>query len=437
MKVLVTTPICVPSYFNAGHRLHLFEVSGYLRSKGHAVEAVDLASLNVTWKHLADLLVQKHYDLIVIMNDFDLIEGMGRVLKYVDELSPSTKTITFGRLSSMKPRLFYQYEQLDAVVAVGDYEAGVYQYICYLETGSSPVGVAINSGIEWMEPIPGGVLLPAEEWVLPDVSEIAYSSIDNLYQDDQMKFCGIPDRRELVIPLARGCPVGCNFCEVWPREGLKERRLSVQRTIEYAQESFEKQPFDYVSMYAPTFTLKKFWVRELCKQLISLGNPWPWKCTTTMFHLDRDLVLLMGQAGCFRISIGLETFEDQALGELPGMKHDAKEKFDQLYLWCQEAGIELNCFVIVGLPGTTVAGTVSTFQYLSSKENVRIRPSIMSDYGLLVDEMNEDQVIDVLARHLLPQSTTFSSYERAELYKLVFWKDSNLTQVMNRIPKTS
>jgi anaerobic magnesium-protoporphyrin IX monomethyl ester cyclase len=166
-----------------------------------------------------------------------------------------------------------------------------------------------------------GVFLSPEAWKLPDVTEIPYDAYDKLYRDDLNKFCGIPDRRELVVPVARGCPIGCSFCEIPAQQGLHERRLPVQLVIDYIGQASIFRRFDYVSFYAPTFTLRRDWVERLCSQLSSLHRRLRWKCVTTLWHLDEDLIRHMAESGCIRISVGLETLSPRAEAKLPKVKH--------------------------------------------------------------------------------------------------------------------
>ena len=422
-KILITTPLCVPSYFNAGHRLPIYVVAAYLRKQGYDVVALDIASLNTTWKDFVDLLVNNQFEFIAILNDFDLIEGFSRFINYVREFSPNTKIITYGRLSSIKPNLFHSYG-IDGIVVSGDYEAGISQFIANFGTEKIISGVQVRSSNGWLMPTNPGQFLSPDEWVLPHINEISYSSYEALYGSDQRKYCGIPDQRELIVPLARGCPIGCEFCEVWSREGRKERRLPVERVIQYIENSFENEAFDYVSMYAPTFTLRKSWVRNLCYEFISRDRKYPWKCTTTLFHLDKDLVKLMGRAGCFRISVGLESFEEDGIHHLPIQKMNTIDQFNKLIKWCDNANIQLNCFVIVGLPGTSVAGTQRMISYLHGT-GVRVRPAIYSDYKLLHPEMSEQELIANLSRHIIPPNANFAPEERRELYKLAYMVEAD------------
>src|SRR6185295_4656527 len=115
--------------------------------------------------------------------DIDAVDGLERFLRYAAALSPDSQLITFGRLSSMLPGFFTGLD-LDAVVVTGDFEAGVAQYVRAVAaggpTGGLP-GVAVRAAGEWHPQSQPGRMLPADEWVLPDVREIPYESYDQLY----------------------------------------------------------------------------------------------------------------------------------------------------------------------------------------------------------------------------------------------------------------
>jgi len=104
------------------------------------------------------------------------------------------------------------------------------------------------------------------------------------------------------------------------------------------------------------------------------NDPVPFGQTSRLCH---------GRSWLRRISVGIETFEQAALDSLPYHKQQARQRFDELLSWCQQTSIEMNCFIVVGLPGTTPAGTRATFEYLN-KPGVRLRPSIYSDYSCFV-----------------------------------------------------
>lgn len=388
MKILTIIPPHIPSYFNAGHHLPVFQVATYLRRNmpSDNVQALDCAVLNTNWKNVCELLVNGDFDVIAAMNDFDGIDTFERFVHYCRKLSPRSKVITFGRMSKQNPKVFRRLG-FDAVHYDGDYESGVLDYALGLRTGRVPGGfLALQDG-EYRDTGPGR-RLEGGEWVFPDVDEIPYEQYDRMYMDDFNKFCGIPKRRELVVPAARGCSVGCSYCDVPSMQGTRERRATVDYTLDYIQDAFDRHPFEYVTFYAPTFTLNKKWVSEMCAKMTERGMRVPWKCATTVSFLNESMIRAMSEAHCFRISVGVETIEaDVAATNLPKVKTDAFDKLEEISRLCRSYGIELNCFIIMGLPGDSVAGLQRTIEYIHGND-ARIRPTIYTPYHEITDDMS-------------------------------------------------
>lgn len=432
MKVLVLWPPQLPSYFNAGHHIQVFATAAHLRRYGQPVEvtARDLGVLNVNWKEIGDVLYSGAFDCVAVANDYDAVDELRRFVHYVRVLSPRSRVITFGRVSSQIPRHFFQYG-VDAVVASGDVEAGVLAYVNFLRTGALPPGVWYRDGERLVEPRREGVTLSPSEWALPDVGEIPYDDYSRMYADDSNKFCGIPGRRELVVPAARGCPVGCSYCEVPEVFGRQERRLTVDQVVAYVADSWAKVPFEYVAFYAPTFTLRRSWVLDLASEFQKFGTPHPWKCATTLHHLDEDLLHEMGKSGCVRVSVGLETLETDALEQLPAVKRKHHERLADVARWCSESGIELNCFVVVGLPGTTLAGTQRTIEEVR-RLGGRVRPTVYAPYHTMREDMTPWE-LSLLNRQFLSE-TDLGPDELHAAYGFLFRPETRLTAVMDRIP---
>src|SRR3984957_10027875 len=429
MRILVVWPPQVPSYFNAGHHLPVFSVAAYLRDQGHETVAVDAGALNFTWKDFADLLWQGDFQLIFLVNEFDVVEGVRRAADYCRAIAPTAKLCTFGRLSFQVPD-FFQSLQLDGIGYSGDYEAIAKNFASWVQAECQETtlpGVTVRLPAGWTPRVVPGEQLPPEQWVLPATSEIPYGAYDRLYSRDQSKFCGIPDRRELVVPVARGCPVNCKFCDVPVMQGLRERRLPIGRTVAYIRDSFALGGFEYVAFYAPTFTLDRKWTVGLCGELRSQPRVYPWKCATTLHSLDEELVRLMVDSGCVRISVGLETLEKPALELLPRAKRKHIDEFSMVAGWCQEAGIELNCFVIAGLPGTTVEGVRATLGLVAGA-GARSRPTLYTPYHEMHGGLSEAELSQFNRQVPVPsQYEQLTQGQWAEVYAILFGRDGYAT----------
>jgi radical SAM superfamily enzyme YgiQ (UPF0313 family) len=425
MRLLVVRPPVVPNYFNAGHHLPIFSVSAYLRRHLGAratVDALDAAALNVTWKELADRLWAGAYDVVACMNDLGDAEAVAELVARARALRPETRLVTFGRLSARVPGHLERHD-LDGIVVSGDYEPGVLAFARWsLDPARPTPGVAVRPPGErrWRPPAGPGALLPVDQWTLPDVREIPYDAYDRLYQRAENRFCGLPGERELVVPVARGCPIGCGFCEVWRREGRRERRLPVERVVAYVLDSFAQARFDYVAMYAPTFTLRRRWVLDLCDALEACGRRVRWKCTTTLDHLDEALLARMAASGCARVSVGIETLEPRVQASLPASKRCRELALATVAECCRKLGVELNCFVILGLPGATVEGTAATVARVRSL-GARLRPMFYADYQGMDAAMDERQ-ISRFNRQLAPDH--LSPRDASALYALFHSEDT-------------
>jgi hypothetical protein len=434
-RILVIWPPQVLSYFNAGHHLALYQVAGHLRTTYPAaqVTTIDASVESLTWKDIGNKLFQDRYDVIAVMNDFDGIDGLRRFVSYARALSPESRIVTFGRLSGVNPHFFEQFD-IDAIGENGDFESGVVAAIeTWTGNAESAPGVHLRVDGKWTPPQRPGDVLPAHDWYLPNVDEIPYELYDRLYYDDANKFCGIPRRRELVVPAARGCPVGCAYCEVHPIFGKRERRLTVERTLDYIETSFASGPFEYVAFYAPTFTLDRRWITEFCAALIERGSPYPWKCATTIHHLSEDMVRAMGESGCVRISVGLETLDPEGNSALPRSKQKSVPDLERLSRWCRNAGVELNCFVMVGLPGTSIEGVRRTIAAVHDAGG-RARPTVYAPWEAATPDLTDHEMAAFNRQLFVPGTHTLSSDELEQAYELVFGRQRDVTAVFEHIP---
>lgn len=429
MKILCIIPPYLPSYFNAGHHLPVFQVGNYIRKTLPNVEVtcVDAAALNYTWKEVCDELI-KPYDIIMLLNDFDAIDTFERFMKYKEVFLPNAKTITFGRLSKQIPRFFFQFK-LDAVHCNGDYEPSLVAYIKYIAGESSDLPGILTSPNAELSP---GISLPGDQWIMADVTEIPYDSYNKMYKNDLNKFCGIPNRRELVVPAVKGCPVGCFYCDVPFMQGKKERRMPVDTVVEYIEDSFKKRPLEYLTFYAPTFTLDKKWVYEFCEKILKKDRRYPWKCVTVLKRLDKDLIEAMAKAGCIRISLGIESFSREAAIGLPKIKRDTYDAFVNVVNIAKNNGIEINTFVILGLPGDTPENVKFTLQTCLDM-GIRVRPTIFTPYNNLREDMLVNEV-NQYNRQFFPDGL-YEPELALEYYKLFYDLDGDRpTTIMQSIP---
>lgn len=379
MDVLCIIPPYIPSYFNAGHHMGIYQVSAYLKRLSFIkrIDSIDASVFNYTWRDICRLLINR-YDVICIMNDLDGIDGLERFIYYSRKLSPSSKILTFGRLSKLAPKMFERLD-VDAIHVEGDYESGVASYCSFIVGFGNCAGVMVKENGTFKESAKG-VYLPPEEWGMPDVNDMPLEHYSAMYTNDANKFCGIPGQREIVVQVARGCPFGCAYCDVTHMQGQKERRLPLKILQQYLKEAYDVHHYDYVSFYAPTFTLNREWTVEFCKANTASANMYKWKCATTTCCLDAELIKLMGESGCVRISVGVESMLTDSQNNLPEAKRINEDYLRNLAALCHSSGIELNCFIMLGFPEDQIEDIKRMILFMKSLDGVRVRPTVYTPY---------------------------------------------------------
>src|SRR5262249_1192183 len=263
------------------------------------------------------------------------------------------------------------------IVTHGDWEDGVAQFAEWMagrRTREELRGLLLRGDDGAFVDTGKAVFLPAEEWAFPDPEEVPWDHYNRLYENKTLEFSGLPKLRELPITIARGCPVNCDYCLVPAYQGLKERRRSVAAVLDYADRVRRTYAFDYISTYAPTFTLKRQWVVDFARAIEVHPAGYRWKACTTLHHLDEELIDLMARSRCLRLSVGLETLDPTAQSVLPKLKRIPDDHLRDVATWCRDRGVELTCFVMLGMPGQTDRGVTHTFKVLR-EIGARIRPT--------------------------------------------------------------
>ena len=186
-----------------------------------------------------------------------------------------------------------------------------------------------------------------------------YGSATRWQQDLEAPIVVPPGRQDLrryVIPMlglypARGCPFTCNFCSVIKIAGRRIRSQSIDttlaslraakaggvRTIMFTSDNFNKYPE----------------AEELLSAIVEerLGLKFFVQCDTQIARQER-LVVLLAEAGCFQMFVGVESFNRQTL--LAARKgQNRPEMYREIVRLCREHGISSHFSNIIGFPQDT------------------------------------------------------------------------------------
>ena len=152
------------------------------------------------------------------------------------------------------------------------------------------------------------------------------------------------------IVTSRGCPAGCTYC-IKHVSYQYSTRLRSPELIMKELWGLKKLGINNIHMYADLFTVNRDQVMELCQRMIDEKINIKWMCNSRVDFVDEEMLSMMGKAGNWMISWGIESANEQIL------KHAHKganpEKAKQALTWARQAGIKNWGYFIIGLPGET------------------------------------------------------------------------------------
>jgi radical SAM superfamily enzyme YgiQ (UPF0313 family) len=161
------------------------------------------------------------------------------------------------------------------------------------------------------------------------------------------------------IVTSRGCPAGCTYCIKHVSYQYSVRLRSPENILAEVQRLAELGVHN-LHMYADLFTVNRDQVVGLCELILASGLKVRWTCNSRVDYVDEEMLRLMGRAGCWLISWGIESANEQIL------KHARKgyrpEQAVRALGWARAAGIKNWGYFIIGLPGETEATVRETIE---------------------------------------------------------------------------
>lgn len=200
---------------------------------------------------------------------------------------------------------------------------------------------------------------------LDDIPFPAYDLIPNFPKDYRPYVLRYKRLPAATLITSRGCPASCVFCDrsVF---GNSCRSFSAAYIVELMTMLHEKYNVQEFIIEDDTFNMYKKRVMEICESLIKKNMKVSWSCLARGSQMTEDMLLLMKKAGCWHISYGIES------GNQDILKFEDKnvdlEHMRKVIDWTHKTGIFCKGFFIVGHPKETKNTIQDTIDFaLNSK----------------------------------------------------------------------
>lgn len=173
----------------------------------------------------------------------------------------------------------------------------------------------------------------------------------------------------------RGCPYNCSYCcnpairKIYRGKGSIVRFRDVTVAVAELKYHLQKYPrINYFTGQDETFTLKKPWVMEFCKEYRKEVSV-PFSAMVRLNHLDEDILRALKSANCDLLRIGVESGSEWLRENILRRKM-SNEQIIKVFDLADKIGIRTWAFIIIGFPHETPAMIEETFALVR-----RLRPN--------------------------------------------------------------
>jgi len=363
MKVLLIYPPRSTKVLGmAEDKLGLLYMAAVLRQNGVDTRIYDECE-HSTFKGLAHAIREYKPTIVGISistpNRFD---GF-KTAKLAKGINKKTLVIAGGpHISSAAVDTLENVKEID-VAAIGEGENTLLD-ICKI--GPDVRGVAlkkngrivVNPPRERIEDL-NGIPFPARD-LLRRYKE---KNIDKYHFNLDMPDESLAEYYSTTLITTRGCPFNCTFCaapEIWGKGVRLRSAENVIAELMHLKEAFNVDHFRFCD---DTFNINKERVFKICNLILKEKASVKWHCHLRADNVDKEMLSIMKEAGCYMISFGIESGSQYVLDNIIEKRINLA-RARKILKWCDEVGIKRTCNFIYSLPDESREDVEKTLDFM-------------------------------------------------------------------------
>jgi anaerobic magnesium-protoporphyrin IX monomethyl ester cyclase len=377
--------------------LNLLTVAGSLIREGYNVELLDfdLLGMKEQGKKVLEKLKEYNPDLVGVTCGSPTFNQVKGFVKVVKEFNKNILVVAGGSHPSADPEGALKESEIDIVICgEGDYTILDILKAYDSNDFSAILGIGFKNGNE--------VVITAKRDFIQNLDDLAMPAFELVNIHEYYvppSFCR--ESPAMTIETSRGCAWGCTYCTK-AVFGRNFRYKSPQRVVDEFKKMAEIG-YKEIHVTDDMFTTSKERVKEICRLLTEQNVKITWACPNGIRadRTDEELIQLMYNAGCYRVSFGVESGNQQVLNNID--KQQTLEQTKNAFKICNKVGMETHAYLILGLPGETEETMLQTIEL--AKE---IKPTI-AKFDILIP---------------LPSTPLFHEW-KDKYFKVKDWDDFN------------
>ena len=191
----------------------------------------------------------------------------------------------------------------------------------------------------------------------------AYEKLANYPDIYQLPIFDYPKAPNSSCVSSRGCPYSCSYCDrsVFRSSFRYNSATYLYEHLKYLKERFK---IKHVNFYDDQFTFNRKRIMDFTNLMIDASLNMTFNCAVRAEHIDEDLLKQMKNAGCWMVSLGIETGDESLLAM---HRKNANLEFlsEKIHL-IKKTGIRTKGLLMMGLPNETEESIRKSMEYVFS-----------------------------------------------------------------------
>lgn len=283
-----------------------------------------------------------------------------RLAQLAKEICPEVRAVFGGpHVSALREQLLRDYPDVDILV-VGEGEETLNELLrSGFENAATVAGIVLRDSNG--TPVFNGYRSEGIE--LDSLPFPAYEKLEGFPEIYKLPIFNYPKAPSTSCVSSRGCPYACSYCDrsVFQRSFRFNSAEYLYRHVKYLRERFGIR---HINFYDDQFTFRRQRVEDFCNLMIANPLGMTFNCAVRAEHIDAELLTLMKSAGCWMVSLGIETGDENLLAQ-HRQNADLNMLANKIRL-IKKCGIRTKGLLMMGLPGETEKSIQLSMDYVFS-----------------------------------------------------------------------
>lgn len=219
--------------------------------------------------------------------------------------------------------------------------------------------------------------------------------------------------RAVGVISSRGCPNRCVFCvNAFFRKGVLRLRDPIKfiDEVEFLKNKYGFEGFDF---WDDTLTISREHIRKICEEIKKRNLKISWYAPTRVTAVDKEVISWMKEAGCVRMSFGVESGSPRILKIIK--KNIIPEQALSAAKLASDAGIVVVMNFMVNLPYETMDDLKMTIELMKKLNTMKnVKPA----YGFSIAYPGTEMELMAKKEGWLPQDFSWNEPFRSDKYKI-------------------